>query len=307
MKRIHVIINPAAGQNVPVLSILNDVFQTANIDWDISITKKAGDGEKLTRQIRNAPHLSAIGVYGGDGTIAEVAHALRGTEIPLGILPGGTANVLALELGIPVDLTQAAKLLAGDGAAIRNLDMCLIRKPGYRAIRPRKSFLVRASIGLMAEMSSNADRQTKDRLGTLAYIVSGLQALRNPVTVKYRLELDDQKVSVEGVTCLIANSGNLALPGVSLSPANVSVSDGLLDVFVLRTTDVGAILSVAASVTALAEPGSELQHWQARKVTVSTSRKQFVDCDGDSSGSTPITVQVAPGSLKVIVPTGIAP
>src|SRR4051794_21083613 len=82
--RVHIIINPASGQDRPVLAILNDVFHPSGIDWDVSVTKEAGDGRRYALEALDAG-VDAIGVYGGDGTVNEVASALVGTQTPLAI------------------------------------------------------------------------------------------------------------------------------------------------------------------------------------------------------------------------------
>jgi diacylglycerol kinase family enzyme len=91
-KRIHVIINPASGKDEPVLSVLNTVFIEANVEWDAYVTKKDDEIREVTKRYAGQHGIDAILAYGGDDTVAEVAAGLIGTNIPLGILPGGTAN-----------------------------------------------------------------------------------------------------------------------------------------------------------------------------------------------------------------------
>ncbi len=90
-KRVHVIVNPASGRDQPILHVLNSVFHPANVDWDIYVTKAAGDARRLAAEAVQAG-ADAVAVYGGDGTVAEVAAGLLGSEMPLAILPGGTTN-----------------------------------------------------------------------------------------------------------------------------------------------------------------------------------------------------------------------
>ncbi len=106
-RKVHVIINPASGRPKPVLHILNSVFKQAEVDWDISLTKASGDAERFARQAV-ADGVDIVASYGGDGTVMEVARGVMGSPVPLAILPGGSANLMAVELGIPKDLEQAA-------------------------------------------------------------------------------------------------------------------------------------------------------------------------------------------------------
>ena len=88
-ERIHVVVNPASGQNEPILNVLNDVFRQFDVDWTISITHKSGDATDQARQAI-ADGAQLVAGYGGDGTQQEIASAVVGTGIPMGVLPGGT-------------------------------------------------------------------------------------------------------------------------------------------------------------------------------------------------------------------------
>jgi diacylglycerol kinase (ATP) len=290
-KRIHVIVNPAAGRDVPILGTLNKRFAEAGIDWDIFVTKEAGDARRLAKEAV-AAGADAVAVNGGDGTLMEVADGLRGSKVPLAILPGGTANVMSIELAIPNDLTAACELLCGADSAVRAIDMGQIG---------RRYFLLRVGMGLEASMVVGADRELKNRMGSLAYVLSGLQALREQPQAHYRLVLDGYEVEVEGITCMVANSGSLGTQGLRLAP-NIDVSDGLLDVVVIRSGDLGSILSVLASVVAGNENAEPLQHWQARKIQIEAEPSQPLQVDGEILHQKSVNIRVVPHSLNVIVP-----
>lgn len=107
--RVKVVINPGAGQPQPVLSILNETLGEAGLDWDIAVTHKSGDGFVAAKQASDEGY-ELVCSYGGAGTVSEVAAALAGSSTPMGVLPGGTGNALADDLGIPNDLPAAAAL-----------------------------------------------------------------------------------------------------------------------------------------------------------------------------------------------------
>src|SRR5690349_10271394 len=165
-KHIHVIVNPAAGREEPVLSVLNKIFSVVEVDWDVFITKKAGDARKYAQQAV-AEGVDAVGVYGGDGTVMEAASGLIGTNTPLAIFPGGTANVTSIELGIPSKLDEAVTLVCSTARDYRWMDM---GKLGDLL------FLGHVGIGLEANMHETADRPMKDQLGFLAYPIAALRA-----------------------------------------------------------------------------------------------------------------------------------
>jgi YegS/Rv2252/BmrU family lipid kinase len=290
-KHIHVIINPAAGADKPVLSILNTAFQPGGIDWDVFVTKKAGDARRLAQQAV-AAGVDAVAAYGGDGTVMEVISGLIGSQTPLAILPGGTGNGASFELHIPIDLSQACALLTGDDSEVREVDVGQIGD---------NYFLLNAGVGFATSMMEGAERSSKDRLGLLAYFISGIQTLRDPPIARYHLLLDGKQVESEGVSCLIANSGALGSLGVKLAP-NIDISDGMLDVVIIRTVDLGNLLTVAASVITGTEDFGPMQHWQAREVTLVTDPPQTVQLDGDVLGTTPFTARVLSRAARIIVP-----
>ena len=291
VKHIHVIINPATRQDRPLLGILNSQFHSAGIDWDVFITKKVGDARRLA-QASALAGVDAVAVYGGDGTVMEAASGLVGTEVPLAIFPGGTANVLSVELGIPGDLTEACALACSGRSAVRRVDLGQVGGD---------HFLLSVGVGFAATVIEGADRELKNRFGMLAYWLSGFQALREPAMARYRLTLDGQQIDTEGITCMIANSGNLGQLGLKLSPS-INVSDGLLDVIVLRRGDLGSFLSVAAHVVAGNDAAEPIQHWQAREISLIVDPPQTVQIDGEILGKAPLHVRVMPQAARIIVP-----
>ena len=104
-RRVHVVINPASGKDQPILNTLNDVFRQYGVEWDVSITHKYGDAT-VQAKAAIARGVDLVVGYGGDGTQHELANAVIGTPIPMAVLPGGTGNGFARELGIPKDSAQ---------------------------------------------------------------------------------------------------------------------------------------------------------------------------------------------------------
>jgi diacylglycerol kinase (ATP) len=302
-KRIHIIVNPASGQDRPVLTILNDVFHPSGIDWEVRVTKDSGDGRRYAREAVEAG-VDAVGVYGGDGTVMEVASALVNTNMPLAIFPGGTANVMSVELGVPSDPAEACALVLGGRSTIRTID---VGEYGDHI------FLTRLGMGLESNVIENTAREQKDRMGWLAYALNTLRELRDPKVSRYRLTLDGEVFETEGLTCVVANSGiitpNSGVPGravLSFAPG-ISVSDGVLDVVVIRGGDLGSLLAVAASMVAGNEDAEPLLHWRAHEVTVEADPPQTVQLDGEILDQTPVHARIIPNALRVIVPPEAVP
>ncbi|MFL7794487.1 MAG: diacylglycerol kinase family protein, partial [Anaerolineae bacterium] len=106
---------------------------------------------------------------------------------------------------------------------------------------------------------------------------------------------------LEGLWCMIANSASLGAPNLNLVQ-EVSVSDGLLDVIVVRQADLDSLLSVVSSVTGKEKLGKPLPHWQARKVLVEAAPVQAVTGDGEIWEPTPLTCEVIPNAVGILVP-----
>ncbi len=292
-KHIHIIINPASGQDEPILNVLNSVLRPAEIKWDVFVTTEAGDAFKYARQAV-AAGVDAVAVYGGDGTVAEAASGLIGSHMPLAILPGGTGNSMATELGIPGTLEAATALLCDATQGSRLVDM------GMVGDRP---FFGHVAIGLEADMHQTADRAMKDRFGFLAYPIAALQALVNRPVSRYTLTLDEEKVEMDVLDCMVTNQGSIGVLGATIA-GNISVSDGLLDVILIRKADVASLGELVGSVTGLAAPANLLPHWQVRNARIDADPPQRVTADGEVLGSTPVDIRVLPGAIRVVVPAG---
>ncbi len=289
-KRIQVVINPASGQNRPILRTLSTVFDRAGIRWEVSITMQHGDACRMAREAAQSG-VDVVAVYGGDGTIADAAAGLAGQGVPMAILPGGTANNMAHELGIPLNLAQAARLIV-EGGTVQPID---VGRVGERL------FLVRLSIGLLADAVLGAGAEIKAQFGELAYIFAALQAMREPHAARYRVTVDRQTEEVEGVGAFVANSGSAALHSVPIAP-HVDASDGLLDAVVFRRADLPSIISYAVSAATPDILPAPLPHWRGREIAISTQPPHRAAADGEPLGQTPLMASVVPRALAVIVP-----
>jgi len=290
-KKVHIIINPASGQPQPILNQINDVFYPAGVEWSVSITLKSGDATRFTKQAI-AEGVDVVCSYGGDGTVMEVAQAVQGGDTPMAILPGGTANLMSVELGIPKDLSKAAQIAIDPNSVIRRVDM---GQTGDQL------FMLRVGIGLAGEKVKLADRELKDKWGILAYSIAGLKALQTVPVAKYRITVDGVEYETDGKTCLIDNAGNMGVQGMTPSK-DMSVSDGLLDVIVVRDASVGSLLAVGGAVLGRDANPDTIRFWQGREITIECDPPQTVQGDGENWGETPTSAKVLPGVLPILVP-----
>jgi len=291
LKKIHIINNPASGNDEPILNWISQGFEKSGVEWDISVTKKKGDATAIAKKLRNT--VDAVCAYGGDGTVMEVALGLFKSETPMAIIPGGTANVMAKELGIPIDTKQAIELLSSSKLKEKTIDM------GKCNSTP---FIIRVNAGTLAKMVSEANPTLKKSIGTAAYTVAAVKHVLQPKMYTYELNLDGEKKSINGTTLVIANSGNIGIPGLSFIP-NISIFDGLLDVIVFKNNDIATLVKWASNATSGKHATDVVEHFKVKKVSLKFTREQSVICDDVTLSTQKITASIIPKALKVLIQT----
>ncbi len=300
-KRVHIIVNPASGQAGLNLPTLNKTLKALDVEWEMFVTSKGGEAGERAKQAIEAG-VDAVVVYGGDGTILEVASSLVGSDMPLVILPGGTANVLSVELGIPADQTAAAQLLGGTPNAIRALDMGALIGANDGA----DLLFFHLGMGIEGAMHEHADRDAKTQSGMMAYFIGAFKSLTNAPTSHYRLTIDDETVELDGVNCMVTTFGSVGVSGIKLSHA-IDMSDGLLDVLVMQDTNITSVIAAAANALTSGELARPLQQWQARAVTISADPPQPIVVDGELIQVETLQIRIMPAAIRVVVPaTGSA-
>lgn len=296
MSHVHIVLNPEAGQVEPALALIHRALKETGVAWNVRIAKPADHIPTLAQEAV-ADGADFVAAYGGDGTVSGVAEGLIGTDVPLVVLPGGTANVLSKALGLPYDLHASCGLL-GTEYAVVDLDVIELDRGRHALIHVGTGFPARA-VGV-------AGRVEKNGLGPLAYTLGGLKALWNPPHSEFRLVLDGVNVATEGAACMICNTGRIGQGGVSLSP-RISMFDGWLDVVVLRDLRPLTLLSLARDLVLGREPtSSSVQTWRSRTIEIEADPPQQVQGDGTVFGETPVRACVVPGGLRVLVPQNAA-
>jgi diacylglycerol kinase (ATP) len=290
-KKIHFILNPAAGQDEPILSYINKAFLDTEVDWEILITKKADDALKMAKALIGKTDL--VAVYGGDGSVMEVAQALFKTKVPMAIIPGGTANVMAKELGIPTDSQAALALLTSENSQIKAIDMGLMN---------HIPFMLRVNMGLLADMVIQTDRRMKDTFGQLAYGISTVQTLLEVNQSTYLIEIDGEIFEESGVALSVTNSGNIGVEGFSILP-DINVSDGLLDVILMNQSDWLSVVKLAGSTLFQTET-DVLKRWKGRDIKIAFAEPQNIICDDCvMENIQKLHVKIVPESLNILIPT----
>jgi diacylglycerol kinase (ATP) len=244
----------------------------------------------------------AVLAFGGDGTARVVAEALCRTGVPLGLLPAGTGNLLARNLGIPPGrLEQALEIaLTGRDRAV-DVGRAEIGLTGDDDEDPvREAFLVMAGVGFDAEVMAAVDPTLKERVGWFAYVVAGLRKLRGQRT-KVTIRLDDGDVMQRRVRAVVIGNCGTLTAGIPLMPA-ATVDDGWLDVVIVSPRTVFGWLAVSTSViTRTRNPAVE--HARCRSVEIRAERPLHVQLDGDTAGTAKVLkASVDPLAVVIRVP-----
>lgn len=259
--------------------------------WFATTSEDPGFGQAKEAIAQGAAMVCPLG---GDGTARQVARALVGTETPMGLLPGGTANLLSRNLDLPAsDLDKAlAVALTGQN---KRIDV------GWLSVdeRPEEMFLVMAGLGFDGAVMAQTDENLKSTMGAAAYTVSGF---RNWLSPRFRIEfsVDGQHRIVRRTRTVVFGNCGKIYGGLVLMP-DARVDDGVLDTLVLSPRGVVGWTAVFLRVVTRNHRGHErMDHHRGSSFRVVASEPQEVQVDGDSLGpGSVVEARVEPGALLV--------
>jgi YegS/Rv2252/BmrU family lipid kinase len=292
--RIAVIFNPTAGskQRRRRLAIAIRTLRRTGCRVSLFHTAAHGDAARLAASIATGGGTDTVLVAGGDGTIADVANGLAcsgSTRLPaLAILPLGTANVLAREIGLPRDPAAQAHV----AAAGRTFNMPL-------ASANRRHFLMMAGAGFDAHVVAGIDIAFKRRVGRLAYAVEMLRQLRRFPFGLYRVEMDGQAHRAASV---VVSRGRLYGGSFVLAP-DARLDEATLHVCRFEHGGRGwAMLYAVALGTGFLPrmPGFVVE--RAQRVRIEGETGEPLQADGDIAGALPIDIAMTDRSLRLVVP-----
>ncbi len=248
-----------------------------------------------------APFVVAIG---GDGTVRDVASILAGSDVPLGIVSAGTANLFAATVGVPRGAEKAARAIAD--ACPRPVDLGLARwgTADGGASEPR-IFAVAAGIGFDSVLMASTDAAAKRRLGRYAYFATGARMLRHVTGVPVRLTADGEVIETEAIQVMVANGGEL-IPGLLRPALPIDPDDGLLDVILVEGSGLldgirGGLEAILRKRTGASGSGRS-RRLRAATVRVEGPSDGPVEVDGDVVGVGWLEAECRPRALRVLVP-----
>ena len=316
-KRLAVVVNPTKleGSGSDVKARIAAVCEEHGWDEPLFLETEEHDvGFGQTRQALEAG-VDAVCAFGGDGTVRAVAQEMVGTGVPMGLLPGGTGNLLARNLELPTDDLGKAVGVALSGRN-RHIDV------GWMTLDPdevhleehvgegsssgprRHAFLVMAGLGLDAAIMDNTSESLKAKIGWTAYVPAGM---KNILVERFRahLSLDGGPTTTRRArTVLIGNCGRLT-GGINLMP-DAEPDDGTLDVVVIAPKGITAWLSVVARVLTKSDRSTQtLDRYRCQSIGVRVDHEQKIELDGDIIGEARhIEVEVQPRALIVRTESG---
>jgi len=291
-RRLAAIFNPHSGgggyrRDVPLIL---DALRGLGYDVEPLETEEPGDAKRLAREAVS-DGFDLVAALGGDGTVNETINGLAGSDTPLAIVPTGTVNVLAMELGIPLEPPDAVRLL--EQGTVSWIDLGLAGD---------RYFGLMAGVGMDAAVVASLSPTMKKALKEAAFAVQGFGTYLTHDDPLFRVTCDER--TVEGYFAVFGNSSNYG-GAFGITPL-ADMRDGLLDVCVLK--DKSFVSTVwywtAALINAhIKHPKVEyFRTERARIETVEPGEEVLVQTDGEVAGTLPLDCRIAPRALRVLVP-----
>jgi diacylglycerol kinase (ATP) len=288
----RLIVNPLAGQGrlrVTVTDIATALHEHG-VESEAVFTYAPGDTFRYAREAVERNYELVV-VVGGDGTVNEVANGLALSDVRLGIMPTGTANVLARDLNIPLELEAAASIVAS--GAVRKIDLGVI--DGHY-------FTLMAGLGFDAEVVSGVLGSVKAWIGAGAYILKGLETLTRYQATDLVLEMPDQTITTRGYLTVVSNSATYSYD-LKITP-QAALDDGVLDICLFEEPDIawfGLARQIAEVFVNRHLSDQTIRCFRTPFVRITSDPPIQAQVDGDVFGRTPVEISVAPSALNVMV------
>lgn len=303
MTRALLITNPAAARtDARAVSAVRDALRHAGWTVEVAATAQPGDTRRLAVRGREEG-FDALLSYGGDGTAMQIAAAIAGTGIPLGLLPGGTGNVLAGNLRLPRRPLPAARAILR--AAPVNIDLGAVERADGTHY-----FAVCCGAGFDAALMQRTDSAAKRRWRRAAYVRAALLALPQVRSAQVRITIDGVDTRMDAAMVLVANCADLMPPLLRLRH-DIRPDDGVLDVIAMRADGMWQSVTAFLELMQRRRPARRDQVWYGRGAQIAISVEAGpplpAQLDGEDVGTTPLAARVLPGALRVFVDPATSP
>ena len=288
-RQILLIVNPVSRRGTKLVASAERAFAAAGVTCETVVTTHAGHAAEI---VRASTGYDAIFTLGGDGTAVEVIAAAGPSGLPVGILPGGTGNLLVRALGVPLTIRRAVQtLLAGDLARI-----------DLGQLADGRRFAIGVGIGIDASMIAETAAHWKRRIGVAAYVVAAARVILRQDRFVVRITVDGHTTERRASIVLVANFGTL-LHGLVTLGDGIRYDDGRLDVCLFDLRSLPDALRVFRKLVLRDfRPDPAMAYWTGTRIIVETNFPRPAQADGDIIAYTPLTVSVAPLAGCLIVP-----
>jgi YegS/Rv2252/BmrU family lipid kinase len=296
-RKLAVVLNPIKVEDVGQFQSIVDAMAAeagwSAPTWHLTTVEDSGTGQAERASIEGA---DLVIVCGGDGTVREVCAELAGTGIPVGIVPAGTGNLLARNLGIPLYIRAAIDIaLTGQDRAI---DMVAVSGDSI----DKTHFMVMAGMGFDAAIMEGVNEQIKKKVGWLAYVLSALKSLMFPVS-KVEISVDGGDPTTHRARTIVVGNVGYLQAGMPLLP-DAAIDDGQLDVVILYPRRFLSWVPLAYRVLAKRPHTDDtINRMTGQSVVIRASSDVPRQLDGDSIGSgKELRMECIHGRLLVRVP-----
>ena len=288
-RRITVVANPATRMSARALAV-------ALAEWrpgleDVRLCFTDGQGTAALLALRAAEHSDIVVAAGGDGTVGEVATALAHTGIPLGIIAAGSTNIVAKELGLPLQPAAALDLIVGEHGLLR-MDLAFING---------RAMLHMAGAGFDSRLFALTDPRLKRRFGWGAYFPAGIRAsMAQPASLLVATQ--SETFRIDSPLVLLANGASIISRHLRID-THPAVDDGVLDLYIIAATSpLPTMETLMHALLGGLGDAPDVIHRQVTSVHIESDKPLPYQIDGDVIGDLPIDVTVSPHALRVIVP-----
>jgi YegS/Rv2252/BmrU family lipid kinase len=282
-----VILNPTAGSPEHVRS-WQELIQSLAGDCPVRVTSHFGEADALARRAVEEG-FTRIVAAGGDGTVSQVANGLVGRNAELGVLPVGSVNVFAMELGLPLHNLQRCWDI------IEDTNVRLVDLPSANG----KYFVQLAGVGLDAQVVKETSLTFKRSFGPLSYLISAAQiAARQPP----KLFIESEHTSVEEGSFVLIGNGRL-YGGPFPFFKHAIIDDGLFDVVVFKRLGYLEIIKYLQDVVFSSDiKVPEIEYFQTRHLRITSEQDVPLELDGELAGNCPVDFRIRERSLRVLAP-----
>src|SRR5579859_2356296 len=264
------IANPSSGSYTQQARQIEETIaflQQHGWQAELRLTREAGDTRRLAREAV-AQQADVVIAIGGDGTINEIIQELAGSETALGLLPSGTMNVWAREIGIPLDSEGAQEILLH--GRVRRIDLGKVNE---------RYFLLMAGIGFDGEVTHAVEKRPAKRLGILGYLLVGAWLGLGYPAFRAMVEIDGRLMKTNALQIIIGNTQLYA--GAMKYTWKARCDDGLLDICIVRRQSmVGRIIVMMSFLFKHSHRSRLVCYEKGRSVTVYTRYPVAIQIDG---------------------------